>query len=88
MTRTSNSSVIVIVVMLGLALSYALYMTRPTEALVESKITQLSGTLKSINPDILNSEAVTLRESLQIFGTRPVEASSGALNRRNPFDGL
>lgn len=88
MTRTSSSSVVVIVVIVGLVLSYALYLTRPTEELVKSKVIQLNGAQKSIDPNILDSETVKLRESLTLFGRRPVAPESSSLTRRNPFDGL
>lgn len=88
MRRTSSSSVMVIIVIVGLVLAYVLYLTRPVAQLVDNQIIQLQGARQPIDPNILDSESVKARESLQIFGTRPVEASSSALNRRNPFDGL
>lgn len=81
-------SFVVLYVVVGLMLVYAIVATTGSASEVEAKITQLISLTerKAIKTNILETEAIQKVESYKTFGERPV--NPGDTSRGNPFEGI
>lgn len=88
--KTNNSSVIIVLVLVLVALGFVFYQTSPDELEVTQQVTTLVSEeeITPIKTNLLEQEIVKEIEALRIYGARPVQAAADKLNRRNPFEGL